>query len=142
MDPYSHTPKGQGARQPGMTGTVKEEILTRIGEMGLRIEDGCLVFNPILFDESELIPTSDMFMYIDIADQKQELLLQPGTMAFLFCQVPVVLKTGNVPEIKVFYQDGSVQTFPGNKIDQTNSGHIFKRDGLINHVEVTLNLEK
>ena len=28
-DPYSHTPKGQGARQPGMTGMVKEEILTR-----------------------------------------------------------------------------------------------------------------
>jgi hypothetical protein len=28
-DPYSHTPKGQGAKQPGMTGLVKEEILTR-----------------------------------------------------------------------------------------------------------------
>ena len=29
-DPYSHTPKHAGARQPGMTGQVKEEILTRL----------------------------------------------------------------------------------------------------------------
>ncbi|MBN1813947.1 MAG: hypothetical protein JXA14_19075, partial [Anaerolineae bacterium] len=27
-DPYSHTPAGQGAKQPGMTGQVKEELLT------------------------------------------------------------------------------------------------------------------
>ena len=34
-DPYSHTPKHAGARQPGMTGQVKEEILTRFGELGV-----------------------------------------------------------------------------------------------------------
>jgi hypothetical protein len=32
-DPYSHTPAGRGSRQPGMTGQVKEEILTRLGEL-------------------------------------------------------------------------------------------------------------
>ena len=36
-DPYSHTPAGQGAKQPGMTGQVKEEIITRWGELGLRV---------------------------------------------------------------------------------------------------------
>ncbi len=35
IDPYSHTPMGSGARQPGMTGQVKEEILTRLGELGV-----------------------------------------------------------------------------------------------------------
>ncbi len=44
-DPYSHTPLGGGARQPGMTGRVKEEILTRLGEWGLRVRGG-----PICFD--------------------------------------------------------------------------------------------
>ena len=29
-DPYSHTPGHSGAQQPGMTGQVKEEILTRL----------------------------------------------------------------------------------------------------------------
>ena len=33
MDPYSHTPGGAGAKQPGMTGQVKEEVITRLGEL-------------------------------------------------------------------------------------------------------------
>ena len=35
-DPYSHTPLARGAAQPGMTGRVKEEMITRLGEWGLR----------------------------------------------------------------------------------------------------------
>ncbi|HEX4120973.1 MAG TPA: hypothetical protein VH619_10180, partial [Verrucomicrobiae bacterium] len=34
MDPYSHTPGAGGARQPGLTGQVKEDILCRFGELG------------------------------------------------------------------------------------------------------------
>ena len=36
MDPYSHTPGQTGARQPGLTGQVKEDILCRFGELGVR----------------------------------------------------------------------------------------------------------
>ena len=54
-DPYSHTPKGQGARQPGMTGSVKEEILTRQAELGMSIENGNLVFDFLLFDRNEFL---------------------------------------------------------------------------------------
>ncbi len=42
-DPYSHTPGEGGAQQPGMTGQVKEEILTRWGELGLRVRHGKVV---------------------------------------------------------------------------------------------------
>jgi hypothetical protein len=49
-DPYSHTPKGQGAKQPGMTGMVKEEILTRQMELGFSIEEGKIVFDFLLFE--------------------------------------------------------------------------------------------
>jgi hypothetical protein len=53
FDPYSHTPLGRGAQQPGMTGQVKEEILTRWGELGLRWKSGELVIQPILLDKGE-----------------------------------------------------------------------------------------
>jgi hypothetical protein len=53
-DPYSHTPGEGGAQQPGMTGQVKEEILTRWGELGLRVADGRVRFDPVLLDEAEL----------------------------------------------------------------------------------------
>ena len=41
-DPYSHTPGGKGAQQPGMTGQVKEDILSRFGELGVRVSGGAL----------------------------------------------------------------------------------------------------
>ena len=31
IDPYSHTPAHAGAKQPGMTGQVKEEVVSRLG---------------------------------------------------------------------------------------------------------------
>ena len=39
-DPYSHTPAGKGAQQPGMTGQVKEDILSRMGELGVAVKEG------------------------------------------------------------------------------------------------------
>jgi hypothetical protein len=41
-DCYSHTPAHAGAQQPGMTGQVKEEVLTRLGELGFVLADGPL----------------------------------------------------------------------------------------------------
>jgi hypothetical protein len=53
-DPYSHTPGEGGAQQPGMTGQVKEEILTRWGELGLRVRGGRVHLQPLLLDDTEL----------------------------------------------------------------------------------------
>lgn len=53
-DPYSHTAAEGGAQQPGMTGQVKEEILTRWGELGLRFEAGLIRFDPVLLDRHEV----------------------------------------------------------------------------------------
>jgi hypothetical protein len=56
FDPYSHTAAEGGAQQPGMTGQVKEEILTRWGELGLRVRDGLVEFQPVLLDAHEVPP--------------------------------------------------------------------------------------
>jgi hypothetical protein len=55
-DPYSHTAGEGGAQQPGMTGQVKEEILTRWGELGLRFKGGQIRFDPVLLDLAEVPP--------------------------------------------------------------------------------------
>ena len=39
-DPYSHTPAGKGAQQPGMTGQVKEDVISRFGELGVEVKNG------------------------------------------------------------------------------------------------------
>ena len=55
-DAYSHTPWGKGARQPGMTGQVKEDIICRFGELGVRVRDGRVSFRPTLLSENEYLP--------------------------------------------------------------------------------------
>ena len=52
-DPYSHTPYMQGAKQPGMTGQVKEEVITRWGELGMEIKEGKVAINPALLCKKE-----------------------------------------------------------------------------------------
>ena len=51
-DPYSHTPGGKGAQQPGMTGQVKEDLLCRFGELGVRVNQGSLSFDIDLLTKS------------------------------------------------------------------------------------------
>ncbi|NLG41397.1 MAG: hypothetical protein GX544_06810, partial [Chloroflexi bacterium] len=98
-DPYSHTPKGRGARQPGMTGMVKEEILTRQLEIGLRFQEGRIVFDPFLLDPSELISSPSDVTYLDVFSQQQRLFLPAGTLTSFICQTPVVVQFGDRDQV-------------------------------------------
>lgn len=45
IDPYSHTPKNKGARQPGMTGQVKEDLICRWMDLGVVLDGGRISFH-------------------------------------------------------------------------------------------------
>ncbi len=137
-DPYSHTPKGQGARQPGMTGAVKEEIIARQAELGLVIEDGCLTFNSLLFNPKELLMEPVALDYQDVTGKPQRIDLSAGSMAYTVCEVPVVLQLSDAPGIDVHLTEGGVQTINGNRLDAVHSRHIFQRDGIVHHLVVRL----
>lgn len=139
-DPYSHTPKGQGARQPGMTGLVKEEIIARLGELALTVEDGCLIFNPILFDQRELLSNPATFEFIDVSGSHNKLDVPENSMAYTFCQTPIVLQVEEKAEIQIHNSDGHRIAIEGNKLDQTTTQHIFQRDGTIREITVKLKL--
>ena len=96
-DPYSHTPQHLGAQQPGMTGQVKEQVLTRFGELGVEVVDGCVRFAPRLLPRSELLagPSTASFRGVDGETTWVE--LAPGSLAFSYCQVPIVYRLGEVP---------------------------------------------
>jgi hypothetical protein len=135
-DPYSHTPKGQGAKQPGMTGSVKEEILTRQAELGFTIANGCLVFDPLLLDRAEFLTTPAVFSYWDVAGQPQQIELPAGALAYSICQVPVILRAGGEPAIQVWHTAGGSERIPGHTLDAVNSRHIWQRDGAIHHLVI------
>jgi hypothetical protein len=135
-DPYSHTPAGQGAKQPGMTGQVKEEVLTRLGEIGLFVESGEIVFNPVLLKNREFLTQEQSFHYFDITGQQQEISLPAGSLAYTFCQVPVVYHSSDSTRIEVIFSNGNADEITANRIGAAISRHIFKRDGYINRITV------
>ena len=139
-DPYSHTPAGQGARQPGMTGQVKEEILTRLAELGLFVEAGQITFRPVLLRAGEFLPEATVFEYVDVSGKRQSVDLPAGALAYTFCQVPVVLERGSETRIEVRLSDGEKREIEGDALDAETSRHIFRRDGRVREVGVQVRL--
>jgi hypothetical protein len=136
LDPYSHTPAHAGAQQPGMTGEVKEEILTRLGELGVRVREGRLQFRPLLLRRSEFLRTREVFEPFDVAGERLSVELPPGTLAFTYCQVPVVYHLSRKPRIELTGADGEVRSVAGDTLDREASASIFERTGRIRRVDV------
>ncbi len=117
-DPYSHTPAGQGAKQPGMTGQVKEEILTRWGELGISVDDGIVTFRPELLRSREFR-----------AD---------GTLGFTWCGVRILYRLASgdgKPGISAVI-DGTERRVGGESLDRDVSSRLLSRDGSVECITV------
>ena len=95
-----------------MTGQVKEEVLTRWGELGVDIVNGCASFNPKILKKSEFF--------------------EDGTLSFTWCGTPVVYKLTN---------DSSSITINGTKregstLTAEETAALFARNGSITKIEV------
>jgi len=139
-DPYSHTPRHLGAQQPGMTGQVKEEILTRRAELGVRVEQGGLCFEPRLLRRSEFFNEPHSFPYVDVHGVEQIFNLPSGSLAFTCCQVPVSYEFADDLSILVEQRDGSRRVVAGGKLSAEDSRQIFSRSG--NVVRLTVKIPR
>lgn len=137
-DPYSHTPKGQGAKQPGMTGMVKEEILTRQMELGFSIENGTIKFDFLLLDKQEFLTVPTTYEYWNVDGKQEQIECPAGSIMYSICQVPIILQTSDEPCVKVHLSNGSIQEINGYFLDVENSRHIFQRDGIIHHLTISV----
>ncbi len=137
-DPYSHSPGGSGARQPGMTGQVKEEILTRMGELGVAVAGGRVRFAPTLLRGQEFLEEGERFVYVDVHGQEQQMSLPARSLAFTFCQTPVVYELGEAARVEVIYADGRRGEVAGDTVDGAISRHLFDRDGQVQLIRVTV----
>ncbi|WP_159950987.1 hypothetical protein [Polaribacter septentrionalilitoris] len=135
-DPYSHTPATKGAQQPGMTGQVKEDVLSRMGELGVFVKNGEVTFNPRLLREEEFLKATKNFEYVNIEHNKKTIVLESDTLAFTYCQVPIIYKLSDENKLKVFYVGGKSFEVNSLKLDKNNSDKLFKRTGEIKKIIV------
>ena len=103
-DPYSHTPFGRGVQQPGMTGQVKEDILSRFGELGVLIKDGTISFNPTILKHDEFLNEERTFKFVNLDNEIVSHTLLPKTLGFTLCQVPIIYKLSTIMKVNVIYK--------------------------------------
>lgn len=118
FDPYSHTPFLKGAKQPGMTGQVKEEILTRWGELGLCLENSKVIFDPKILQDDEFF------------DDK--------TLSFTWCGTKIKYVKSGTKNLQVEFADGKKVLRNENSLSAEETQVLFKRNGAIKEIVINL----
>lgn len=117
FDAYSHTPTMAGVQQPGMTGQVKEDIISRFFELGLHVINGEIHIQTAMLRPEEF---------------------KDGELRFTYCQTPFIYRLGETESIEVEMQDSlHIESLC---LSRTLSRHIFSRDKQIKQVIVTVKL--
>lgn len=135
-DPYSHTPAHAGARQPGMTGQVKEDLIARRLELGVQMADGCLRFGPVALHPGAPL-TEDWRGALGVA---ADCAVPAGAVGLSVCGVPVVLRVGGGPHATVQLADGRAVALPDGRLDRELSAAVLARSGLVARIDVRLPL--
>ena len=139
-DPYSHTPAHCGVQQPGMTGQVKEDYISRFGELGVRISNGKISFQPSLLEISEFIESDQDFNFYDIRGKKGTISLKKNSLAFTLAQVPIIYTLSEQNSIRVNFNNNSIKEYDGLDLGKEVSNSVFNREGKVIKIEVNLNL--
>jgi hypothetical protein len=141
MDAYSHTPSNAGVKQPGLTGQVKEDVISRFGELGVRILNGSIYFKPSLLNPDEVLDYNKTFEYYSVKGKLGRFELKAHQLGFTFCQVPIIYTFSDKAAVNVIFKNGSMEKMAGNMISKSNSDHIFRRTGKIELIEVTIKMK-
>ena len=140
-DPYSHTPSFSGVQQPGLTGQVKEDVISRFGELGIIVKNGIISFNPSLLNREEFLSDEELFTYYDTNGKKNKISLANNSLAFTYCQIPFVYTISNENKVTVTVSAEQIE-IEGFKLDKKTSESIFNREGRINRIDVSIKMQE
>ncbi len=116
FDPYSHTPTMAGVQQPGMTGQVKEDIISRWFELGVSVRDGQIAFCPTMLTDADF---------------------KDGELHFTYCGTEIVYRKAK----SVCQSEGRsvlCQAKPVCVLTKEQSAHLFARDGEIKQLIIEI----
>ena len=132
-EPYSHTPWNAGAQQPGMTGQVKEGVLARFGELGVRVQNGRICFDGTLLDPDELLQETTTLQVH--GENARQIDIPAGTVGLTLCLTPIVVRPSDRARVIVHTRDGSKIEIDGNAVPDEWSREVFARSGTVEMIE-------
>jgi hypothetical protein len=127
VDPYSHTTGFSGVQQPGMTGQVKEDVITRFNELGVNVTHGEISFSPLMLKRQEFI-SEPRTWHFSVGGPIRSENLDTGSLAFSLCGVPVIYRLAQSSSIQVHLLKNEVEVIEGNVLGVAWSQSLFKRE--------------
>jgi hypothetical protein len=121
-----------------MTGQVKEEILTRLGELGVDVREGRIAFRPALLRRRELLAAPAEWEWFDADGRLQRRALAAGELGFTLCQTPVVYRLAAARSVRVRWRNGDEREVEGDRLDAATSAEILGRGGAVAEVVVSI----
>ena len=92
-------------------------MLTRWGELGLKIKEGKAVFEPTFLDKAEF---------------------EDGKINFTWCGTKILYDSEKAESIELTFKDGKKASFEGNTLPAAESKKLFARSGEISQIIVGL----
>ena len=123
-----------------MTGQVKEQVLTRFGELGVRLDDGRLHFDPVLLRDDELLTEPAEWQFTTSEGKARVETIPAGGLGFTLAGVPVIYRTGETatPRISVMLRGGGTPLeFIGSQLDPDATNKLFSRS-VVDRIDVWL----
>ena len=125
-----------GIQQPGMTGQVKEDILSRLTELGMRVRGGILSFDPVLFESRELLRNESSLDYVDLSGRQARLVLPRDSFAYTLCQIPIVYHRSFEQQLVVHSEDPEPLLRDSLSLTAAETASVFARRGEITRIDV------
>jgi hypothetical protein len=119
-----------------MTGQVKEDILSRFGELGVFVSDGQLFFDPCMLRKTEFLEQLAVFEYVDLDGSTAHIQLEKNSLGFTYCQVPIQYIIAEKEEVQLVFRDDSQMKLDGLTLDKEHSSELFGRTGHIKLIKV------
>jgi hypothetical protein len=126
-----------------MTGQVKEEILSRFGELGVHVLQGEVEFKPKLLRSREFLEDEKPFRYLDVNNDWQQIIVPRSGIGFTWCQVPIVYQlSADKPALILTLSDGKQIRFNELTLAGEYTDALFNRTGFIKQIHITLNMSQ
>lgn len=122
FDPYSHTPTMAGVQQPGMTGQVKEDIISRFYELGVFVVNGCIEIRPEGIRSAEFISEPNL----------------PKSLSFTYCSIPFTYVIDGQKGIEMKFIDKPSEFSSNYQLTKEQSHDVFNRNSRISSIIVHL----
>ena len=135
VDPYSHTPEFAGVQQPGLTGQVKEDLIIRFWQLGVRVAGGEVAFEPVMLGRDEFLQERASWSYsVGGAEITEE--LPARSLAFTLCGVPVIYRIADSGCLQVFGGGDAPTVIRGTRLGLELSQSLFRREQRISKLIV------